>query len=121
MPGLSENIEVRSVLGRFLEHSRIFLFGRGPEPVAYIGSADMMHRTLDRRVEALVRLTEPAHLDDVVSLLGRGMGDTYAHWSLGADGRWSRHHLDEDGAPLPDLQAAMIEMHSKRRKKARRQ
>ena len=60
VPGLSENIEVRSILGRFLEHSRIFLFGAGGDTVALIGSADMMHRNLDRRVEALVRLDRPA-------------------------------------------------------------
>ena len=58
VPGLSETIEVRSVLGRFLEHSRIFLFGGGGDPQAFIGSADMMHRNLDRRVEALVRITD---------------------------------------------------------------
>ena len=69
VPDLSETIEVRSVLGRFLEHSRVFYFGGGGEPVAYIGSADMMHRNLDRRVEALARLTDPRHVEDLRSLL----------------------------------------------------
>ena len=118
--GLSENIQVRSILGRFLEHSRIFLFGGGGDPQVYIGSADMMHRNLDRRVEALVRLSDPRHLDDLHSLIERGMGDGYQHWRLGGDGRWMRHHLDDDGTTLPDLQAALIEMHAKRRRKARR-
>jgi len=120
IPGVSENIEVRSILGRFLEHSRIFLFGGGGETVALIGSADMMHRNLDRRVEALVHLVDPRHLADLDALMKRGMSDEYMHWKLGADGRWIRHHLDADGAPLTDLQTAMIEMHAKRRRKARR-
>jgi polyphosphate kinase len=80
----------------------------------------MMHRNLDRRVEALVRLSDPRHLDDLHSLIERGMGDSYQHWRLGGDGRWMRHHLDDDGTTLPDLQAALIEMHAKRRRKARR-
>ncbi len=118
--GLSDNIEVRSVLGRFLEHSRVFLFGNGGEPEVYIGSADMMHRNLDRRVEALLRLSEPRHIEDLQALLARGMSDEYAHWRLSGDGRWTRMSLDAEGQPLADLQAAMIEMHAKRRRKARR-
>ncbi len=120
VPGLSETIEVRSVLGRFLEHSRVFYFGGGEEPVVYIGSADMMHRNLDRRVEALTRLTEPAHLEELRALMERGMSDRYQHWRLHPDGRWVRHHLDADGEPLEDLQAALIDAHAKRRRKARR-
>ena len=118
--GLSENIEVRSVLGRFLEHSRIFLFGGGGDPQVYIGSADMMHRNLDRRVEALVRLADPRHIVDLEALMERGRSDEYQHWKLGGDGRWMRHHLAEDGTPLEDLQSAMIQMHARRRRKARR-
>ncbi len=118
--GLSENIEVRSVLGRFLEHSRIFYFGGNGEPQVYIGSADMMHRNLDRRVEALLRLTDPRHVADLESLLDRGFSQTYATWSLGPDGRWTRHTLTEDGELLPDVQESLIAMHAKRRRKARR-
>ncbi|MEO6412304.1 MAG: polyphosphate kinase 1, partial [Pedococcus sp.] len=120
VPGLSENIEVHSVLGRFLEHSRVFLFGGGGEPEVYIGSADMMHRNLDRRVEALLRITDPKHIADLQSLMARGMSDTYAHWRLTGDGRWTRVNFDDDGEPLADLQNAMIDMHAKRRRKARR-
>lgn len=118
--GLSENITVHSNLGRFLEHSRVFLFGTGDDVEALIGSADMMHRNLDRRVECLVRLADPRHLADLSSLMKKGMSGDYSHWSLAGDGRWSRHHLDADAAPLPDIQADLIEMHAKRRRKARR-
>ncbi|WP_404352258.1 RNA degradosome polyphosphate kinase [Phycicoccus jejuensis] len=120
VPGLSETIEVRSVLGRFLEHSRIFYFGGGGDPLVYIGSADMMHRNLDRRVEALVRLTDPRHVQDLRSLMERGASQRYSHWALGPDGRWTRRHLDDEGQPLEDLQTALVEMHAKRRRKARR-
>lgn len=118
--GLSENITVHSILGRFLEHSRVFLFGTGDDVEALIGSADMMHRNLDRRVECLVRLSDPRHLHDLTSLMGKGMSGDYSHWSLSGDGRWSRNHVDAEGEPLADLQFALIEMHAKRRRKARR-
>jgi polyphosphate kinase len=118
--GLSENIEVHSILGRFLEHSRVFLFGGGGETEVWIGSADMMHRNLDRRVEAMVRVTDPRHVDELASLLSRGMSSDYSHWRLTGDGRWTRVSLDGDGAPLADLQTALIGLHSKRRRKARR-
>jgi polyphosphate kinase len=118
--GLSETIEVHSILGRFLEHSRVFLFGGGGEPEVYIGSADMMHRNLDRRVEALVRIVEPRHVADLQSLLALGKSPDYSHWRLTSDGRWTRVHLGPDGEPLADLQATMIETHGKRRRKARR-
>jgi len=118
--GLSENIEVHSILGRFLEHSRVFLFGGGGETEVWIGSADMMHRNLDRRVEAMVRVTDPRHVGELASLLSRGMSSDYSHWRLTGDGRWTRLSLDGDGAPLADLQTALIGMHAKRRRKARR-
>ena len=118
--GYSENIEVRSVLGRFLEHSRVFIFGEGADAEVLIGSGDMMHRNLDRRVEALVRLTEERHIADLTSLMARGMSDDYQHFVLGPDGRWTREHLDAHGQPLPHIQDAMIDLHASRRRKARR-
>ena len=120
VPGLSENIRVRSVLGRFLEHSRLFIFGGGGEPVVFIGSADMMHRNLDRRVEALLRLADPGHITELQNLMARGMSDDVAGWHLGNDGRWTRHTEAADGSPLIDLQASLIELHARRRRKARR-
>ena len=118
--GLSENIRVRSVLGRFLEHSRVFWFDHGGDPQVYIGSADLMHRNLDRRVEALVRITDPGHVAELQDLFALAFDDGTSRWDLGADGRWTRHHLDEAGQPLVDVQAALIERHDKRRRKARR-
>jgi polyphosphate kinase len=118
--GLSENITVRSTLGRFLEHSRVYWFAGSGEPVVYIGSADMMHRNLDRRVEALLRVTEPQHVAEITSLLEKGIDPTTSRWDLSEDGRWTRHHRAADGAQLVDVQTAMIESHLKRRRKARR-
>jgi polyphosphate kinase len=108
VPGLSENIRVRSVLGRFLEHSRVFWFAGGGEPVVYIGSADMMHRNLDRRVEAMVRLRDPRDIQELDDLLTLTMDPGTASWSLDGAGAWTRHHLDAEGRPLRDLQAYMI-------------
>ena len=119
--GLSENIRVRSILGRFLEHSRMFVFGGGGDPIVYIGSADMMHRNLDRRVEALVRLSDPGHVADMRSLMTLGMSDEVSSWHLGGDGLWIRHRHDAEGKELLELQSTLIEKNAKRRRKARRQ
>jgi polyphosphate kinase len=90
VPGLSENITVRSIVGRFLEHSRIFYFGGGGEPEYWIGSADIMHRNLDRRVEALVRLTDTATAARLRQLLDLIINADIACWELGTDG-WTYH------------------------------
>jgi polyphosphate kinase len=129
VPGMSENIRIRSILGRFLEHSRIFAFantvgpaiGEGPEsgPEVFIGSADLMHRNLDRRVEALVRITDPDHVEDLLELLEHSMADTTASWHLGPDGTWRRHAKDAEGEPLLDLQAALVRQHRRRREPLR--
>jgi len=121
MPGLSQNIRVRSILGRFLEHSRIYAFGTGepdpgPEPgedpdagnEVWLGSADMMHRNLDRRVETLVRVGDPAHCVKLRELLDLGMDDGTSSWWLGSDGNWIRHARDAAGAPLLDVQETLI-------------
>ena len=118
--GMSENITVRSTLGRFLEHSRIYWFAGDGQPTVYIGSADMMHRNLDRRVEALLRVIDPQHVAEITSLLEKGISPTSSRWELSEDGRWTRHHRNAHGEPLVDVQTAMIESHLKRRRKARR-
>ncbi|HEU0207245.1 MAG TPA: RNA degradosome polyphosphate kinase [Pseudolysinimonas sp.] len=114
--GLSENIRVRSVLGRYLEHSRIFWFANDGDPQVYIGSADMMHRNLDRRVEALVRLVRPEHLDELAGLLDQAMSDETSSWWLGSDGVWVRHDLSPTGEPLTDMQSALTRQIAGRRR-----
>ncbi|MEU8133869.1 RNA degradosome polyphosphate kinase [Streptodolium elevatio] len=112
--GLSENIRVRSVLGRFLEHSRVWVFANGGEPEVWIGSADLMHRNLDRRVEAAVRLSG-RHRDQIAEFVDLGMSDETASWHLGPDGTWTRHATAPDGTVLRDVQDHLIELRRRRR------
>jgi len=114
VPGLSETIRVRSILGRFLEHARIYAFANGGEPEVLIGSADLMHRNLDRRVETLVPVG-PEHTAELIDLLDLSMDDATASWWLDGDGRWTRHHRDADGQPLRDLQETLVVRHQRRR------
>ncbi|GAA3644213.1 RNA degradosome polyphosphate kinase [Microbacterium awajiense] len=114
--GMSENITVRSILGRYLEHSRIFSFHNDGDPQVYIGSADMMHRNLDRRVEALVRVTAPNHLKEMESLFDQAMSDGTSSWHLGPDGLWERHMVDAEGRPLIDLQDKRMSTVQRRRR-----
>lgn len=132
VPGLSENITVRSILGRFLEHSRVFAFANslgstGDEehylpgsvsvpglPDVFIGSADLMHRNLIRRVEALVSLGDETQIQGLIALLDRSMSDEVATWHLGPDNTWSRRNVDENGEQLADLQVELITRQRKR-------
>ena len=124
VPGLSENIRVRSILGRFLEHSRIYAFansdgpqiGEGPAagPEVWIGSADLMHRNLDRRVEALVRITAPEQIDELIKYVDLQMADSTTSWHMAADGTYVRHAKDEEGRPLVDSQEYLIKKHTRR-------
>lgn len=107
--GLSENIKVRSILGRYLEHSRIYAFGIPGDGVeAWIGSADLMHRNLDRRVEALVRINDSEQVDFLVSLIKSGVSPRVSSWHLRKGGSWKRHTLDKDGNDLVDLQDVLM-------------
>jgi len=112
--GLSENIRVRSVLGRFLEHSRIYWFEAGGKPNVGIGSADLMHRNLDRRVEAIVGLSNPEHIARIKDLFDRAFDAGTVHWEL-RDRTWSAHTTDAEGRPLADLQEELIQLTRERR------
>jgi polyphosphate kinase len=109
IPDVSDRIIVRSILGRYLEHSRVFSFLNDGDPVTFIGSADMMHRNLDRRVEALVRLKRTDHLTEIDRLFDLAMSDSTASWHLDEIGVWDRHAVDDDGEALTDLQAATMQ------------
>ena len=111
VPGLSPTIRVRSILGRFLEHSRVYIFGTGEngDGSVWLGSADLMHRNLDRRVELLVRVADPAQRAELRGHFAEAMNEHVASWWLGQDGTWIRHHLDDLGAPLCDLQSHLIQ------------
>jgi polyphosphate kinase len=99
VPGLSENITVRSVVGRFLEHSRIYWFENGGQPSVWIGSADLMHRNLDRRVEVLVHLPSEDNVAQISDLLDLAFADSTYAWELGPEGEWAPNggtdHLQE--------------------------
>jgi polyphosphate kinase len=116
VPGLSETIRVRSIVGRFLEHSRIYAFGprEDSSDEVWMGSADLMHRNLDRRVELLVRVTDASHKKELRSLIDLAMDPGVASWWLGPDGIWTRHHLNAAGEPLIDLQDHLIRFRQSR-------
>ncbi len=108
--GLSENIRVRSILGRFLEHSRVFHFGAADE--YWIGSADMMHRNLDRRVEVLLRVADPALAAKLGEVLDSCLDPATRCWTLHADGSWNPSPSDSDDSPVRDHQAEMMLRHA---------
>jgi polyphosphate kinase len=90
VPGLSENIRARSILGRFLEHSRIYYFGGDGEPEFWVGSADLMHRNLDRRVEVLCQVSDRQARGHLYDCLDLAFDEDTAAWDLHRDGEWVR-------------------------------
>ena len=114
-PGLSDKIRVRSILGRFLEHSRLFWFANGGSPIVGIGSADLMHRNLDRRVEALASITNPAHVAEISNLFDIAFDKGTASWKLQPNGTWIAFTTDSEGNPLLDMQEYLINATSRRR------
>jgi polyphosphate kinase len=123
IPGVSENISVTSVVGRFLEHSRIYYFGNGGEPCVYIGSADLMPRNLDRRVEVLAPVEDPALVSRLHDeILGTYLADNVRSRRMLPDGTYERLSPAE-GEVAVDSQAALLAIRRavepRRRKKAK--
>ena len=114
IPGVSENIVVKSVLGRFLEHSRIFHFTNEGNDEYWIGSADLMARNLDKRVESLVRIDKKDHQRRLQEILDLGLSDESSGWTLtGAD--WERKNKNSRSEALLDVHAALIHQYSMER------
>ena len=107
VPCISENIRVVSIVGRFLEHSRIYSFERpGSEPSVYIGSADLMPRNLYNRVELVVPISDPQIRHELLDVLDRSLADDGNAWDLDADGTWRRRSR---GDPPRSVQRELIE------------
>jgi polyphosphate kinase len=104
VPGLSDTVTVRSILGRFLEHSRIYHFGNAGDPEYWIGSADLMHRNLDRRVELLCPVSDPKAREHLTWFLDTAFAPDTAAWELQPDGRWTR----PDEPPRKDFQELLL-------------
>jgi polyphosphate kinase len=111
VPGLSERIRVRSIVGRFLEHSRVFHFGNGEQDEYWLGSADMMHRNLDRRVEVLVRIDSEGPRAQLRDVLDRATAPDISCWQLQQDGSWQQVQAPA-GQPLHDFQVELMRRHT---------
>ena len=107
VPGLSENIQIISVLGRYLEHSRVYWFENGGKPIVGIGSADLMHRNLDRRVEAIVGISNPRHIAQIDDMLNVAFDDNTVQWRL-HDQEYEVSIYNEDGTPKMHIQDYLI-------------
>ena len=114
VPGLSENITVRSILGRFLEHSRIFYFVNGGDEEVWIGSADLMHRNLDRRVESMVRIEQTDHKRMLFRALDSYLAPTTVRWEMESNGDWKRITKSAAGESLTDLHDQVIKWYRAR-------
>jgi polyphosphate kinase len=107
------NVKIRSILGRFLEHSRIYSFHNEGIREYYIGSADIMERNLDRRIEALVRVDEIAHKEELNEILGLSTSPRFRMWEMTENDDWNYIKKDAEGSVLEDFQEHFIERYKK--------
>ena len=114
-PGLSDNIRVRSIVGRYLEHSRIYGFGPRAERTYYFGSADLMPRNLDRRVEALAPVTDDELRGRLQEILDVNLADDTLAWELGPDGSWAKVPTVDGVNTHKRLQELAVERSRRRR------
>jgi polyphosphate kinase len=119
VPGLSSTIAVRSILGRFLEHSRVLWFRNGGDDEMWMGSADAMHRNLDRRVEALVKVSDPAAFAELREVLELAVSPETSSWHLQPDGTWQRIVTDDAGERLANFQDTLLKRAANRAAEAR--
>jgi polyphosphate kinase len=108
--GVSDTIRVVSIVGRFLEHSRIYAFQRGEHTAVFVGSADLMPRNLDSRVELVVPVDDANARAQLLDTLERCLADTENAWELAADGRWTHRRVPADGQPR-DVHAELMRAH----------
>jgi polyphosphate kinase len=90
VPELSDGISVRSIVGRYLEHSRLYSFEIGDEVEVFLGSADLMTRNLDHRIEVVVPVEQARLRQEIVAIFDSAFADTSSSWELAADGNWTR-------------------------------
>lgn len=107
------NVRVRSILGRFLEHSRIYNFHNAGAPEFYIGSADIMERNLDRRVEALIRIDQPEHKAELATILELSASPRFRMWEMAEDDTWHYVKNGPEGKSLEDFHEYFIERYKK--------
>jgi polyphosphate kinase len=116
--GISENIRVVSVVGRLLEHSRVYTFERGGERTVYIASADLMPRNLDHRVELAAPIESPELREELMDTLERAFADNQSSWELNSDGAWRRRSPGPGERPR-NMQLELMELHARRAAEAR--
>lgn len=107
------NVKIRSILGRFLEHSRIYSFHNDGDPEYFIGSADIMERNLDRRVEALVRIDDSFHKSELAQILNLSTSYQFRMWEMAEDDSWNYRKNGVEGKALEDFQEHFIERYKK--------